>query len=348
MPEKYPKIGFNEKGICDYCTGKKHFGLTADPKIRNQIKNPEKLISDFKKIIRNCKGSGEYDCIVPISGGKDSSYLAYLLKEKYKLKILTITVDTGLLGNISKENIDHLVKRLEIMHFYITPKPDFFKKIYQYYIQHPKLAKQNDEEIGYIHTVCPICCKAIDSLILKEAVKRNISIIFLGYTAEEIEEYCFFYEIPQEEITEKRWLPKELNSDFFNEIDRSYFWNPFKEKKLQYPRVIYPFHVIKCPTRDEMIKKCKELSLVKKPHPRATDCILKPLLMYLDLKKLGYNSYIPNVSYNIREGKTSLSRRQWLLSMTAGNWLGKSGLYKRSDMNHAMEYLNLSLKDLLK
>jgi hypothetical protein len=348
MPGNYPNIGFNEKGICDYCTGKKYFGLTANPEIRSVMKNPEKLIKDFHETVKDCRGSGEYDCLVAVSGGKDSSYLAYLLKETYHLHILTVTVDTGLLGDVAKENIDHLVNRLAIDHFYITPRPDFFKKIYQYYIQHPKLKKENDEEIGYINTVCPKCCKAIDSLILKEAVKRNIPVIFLGYTSEEIEDYCHFYEIPREEIAEKSWLPKELNTSFFNEEDRSYFWNPFTEKVLRYPRIIYPFHVTDYLTRNETIKRCKELSLVKKPHPRSTDCILKPLLMYLDLKTLGYNSYIQNVSYNIREKKTSLSRREWLLLLTIGDWLGKSGLYKKRDMNNALEYLNIGLKDLLK
>ena len=54
--------------------------------------------ADFERTLSECKGQGEYDCLVPLSGGKDSIYLLYRLKVECKLKVLAFTVDVNIPG----------------------------------------------------------------------------------------------------------------------------------------------------------------------------------------------------------------------------------------------------------
>lgn len=347
MPENYPNISFNSNGVCSYCLGEQHFGVMNDPKIRRTMVEKESLREDFETTVRECRGQGEYDCLVPLSGGKDSSYLVYLLQQQYGLKVLTLTVDTGLLSPRAIPNIERVITRLNVDHILFTPKADFFKKLYHYFLTHVKFERKKYEEIGYTGTVCHSCCEAIHSIALRVAAERGIPFVALGYSPDQIEYY--FYEAPQEDIYQRGWLPPELNDDPFDEEDRSYFWDSSSRTEGgNLPRLLFPYHVLEYPK--EVAKSVVELGLIQKGNasPLVTNCQLSLLLMYLDIKKLGYNPYISSISYLVREGR--ISRRRLLLAIEGGNLLVKSGMasiFLKRKINHVLEYLNLEMKELV-
>ena len=77
------------------------------------------------KWINEVKGSGYYDCIIGLSGGVDSSYLAHLAVNVWGLKCLAYTFDNGWSDPIADENIKALVKKLKLDH--IVEKHDVNK-----------------------------------------------------------------------------------------------------------------------------------------------------------------------------------------------------------------------------
>ena len=118
-------ITFNEKGECNYCT-------EALSKIGPTIYFPneigkmkiEEMVAKIKK-----EGKGKkYDCLMGISGGLDSSYLAYL-GYKWGLRILAVHIDDGYDTDISKENIKRLCKAANIE--LRTISPDIIEHIKQ-------------------------------------------------------------------------------------------------------------------------------------------------------------------------------------------------------------------------
>ena len=110
MDTSDPEITFNENGVCDFC--------------QNHEKNikpnwdPENLdTSKLKKIVSKIKKAGrkkEYDCIIGLSGGVDSSYLTYYAKEKLGLRPLVLSVDTGWNLNVANENVLKLIDQLNL------------------------------------------------------------------------------------------------------------------------------------------------------------------------------------------------------------------------------------------
>ena len=78
-----PRISFNEKGICNACL------WTEKKKTINWEKREDELIELLNK---HRSSDGNFDCLVPVSGGKDGSYVAHNLKNKYNMNPLCITV----------------------------------------------------------------------------------------------------------------------------------------------------------------------------------------------------------------------------------------------------------------
>lgn len=117
-------IVFNEKGECNYCTD----ALERADKVYfpNEIgkEKLEHLLSEIKDDGKNKK----YDCIMGLSGGLDSSYLAYL-GYKWGLKILAVHIDDGYDTEISKNNLDKLIKATGFDYEVIKPDAEQFNDL---------------------------------------------------------------------------------------------------------------------------------------------------------------------------------------------------------------------------
>ena len=84
LPDTKPGVVFNEEGICSACisTSLKH---QIDWNARQ--KNLKQMCDEIK-----ATNQGQYDCIVPVSGGKDSMFQLHTMKEKYNMKVLAVIV----------------------------------------------------------------------------------------------------------------------------------------------------------------------------------------------------------------------------------------------------------------
>ena len=113
LPESYPGISFDDMGVCSLCT--KHV---------NQKEFGEKALETV--LDRYRRNNGDYDCLVGLSGGRDSSYGIYLLKTKYGMNPLAYTYDWGLTTDQSRQNQAKVCGLLGIEH--IIRAPDVSKK----------------------------------------------------------------------------------------------------------------------------------------------------------------------------------------------------------------------------
>lgn len=347
MPTDYPDISFDDKGVCSYCLGSQYPVFLRDERIRELMGQKDRLKNDFEKRLEDCKGKGEYDCMVLLSGGKDSSYLAYLLTKKYKLKILTCTIENWLQSPTAKRNIREAIAKLNVDHILVTPKPEFFKKFYSYLLLFSK--KEELEERGYNLTVCPVCAKVILGFALKEAARREIPMLIGGHSPDQV--YIGFYEIPREEIR-RSWEPPWLNSKLFVEEDRKYFWDPNNDAKQNtLPQVLFPFHVMDYPGPDKVMREVVRLGLLNKKNanPRVTNCHLSPLLHYLARRRGYEHAIVTAMSHRIRRGMSS--RRKSLILLELRRLFVKLGIYrhhiKRREINLALKFLDLKVEDLI-
>lgn len=100
LPSNYPFIKFDNNNVCNYCLNYKKHKIDEE----TLLKNLEKYRSNNNK----------YDCLVGLSGGRDSVYGLYLLKEKYNMNPLAYSYDWGFMGEMARLNISNICGRLGV------------------------------------------------------------------------------------------------------------------------------------------------------------------------------------------------------------------------------------------
>jgi putative aminotransferase len=103
-----PNITFDDQGQCDYCN---NFEQVIKPNWHTDARGEAELAKLADKIRADGKGK-DFDCIIGLSGGLDSSYVAYVAKEKMGLRPLLYHVDAGWNTDQAVGNIEKLVDGL--------------------------------------------------------------------------------------------------------------------------------------------------------------------------------------------------------------------------------------------
>ena len=101
MSNQRPRISFDENGVCSACNFSDHKKNVID-----WVEREHELHELCKK---HRKGNGDYDVIVPCSGGKDGSYVAHKLKYKYGMNPLTVTWAPLIATEIGRQNLDAFI-----------------------------------------------------------------------------------------------------------------------------------------------------------------------------------------------------------------------------------------------
>lgn len=105
LPSSINGITFDTDGVCNHCRSyERDFAQWDVIKDRKAI--------EFQELLARAKSLNRpYDCLVPLSGGKDSTYVLYLVTKVYKLRTLAVTLDNGYLSDLAKENIKNALTR---------------------------------------------------------------------------------------------------------------------------------------------------------------------------------------------------------------------------------------------
>jgi N-acetyl sugar amidotransferase len=110
MDTSDPEITFDEEGVCNHCR-------SYDATIRQYVKRGPEGWAELEAIAQRIREEGrdkKYDCIIGLSGGVDSTYVAYVVVKKLGLRPLAIHLDNGWNTEIAVRNIENVVTKLGI------------------------------------------------------------------------------------------------------------------------------------------------------------------------------------------------------------------------------------------
>jgi len=155
-------IEFDENGICTACTSseqKMHINWNERREMLDSLLNKAK--KDAKK------NDSPYDCIVPISGGKDSTYQLHVLVKVYKLRVLAVTFSHNWYSKIGFYNLVNCLEEFNVDHIQFTPNR---KSV-------GVAARKSLKAIG---DACWHCHSGVGSFPLHIAVKFKIPLLIWG------------------------------------------------------------------------------------------------------------------------------------------------------------------------
>ena len=107
LPETMPYIKFDSNGECNYCS---NYEFKNKPKSRMDL---EKILASYEPISGN-------KCIVPFSGGRDSSYMLHLIKNEFNMDPITMTYDWGMVTDLARRNISTMCSELGVENILIA------------------------------------------------------------------------------------------------------------------------------------------------------------------------------------------------------------------------------------
>ena len=246
MDSSDPEITFDEHGVCHHCH-------SYDKQIATYVKRDAAGWREMEEIAATVRKEGEgkrYDCIIGLSGGVDSTYVAYLVK-KLGLRPLAVHMDNGWNTEIAVRNIENIVTRLGIDLHTVVLDWNQFKDLQASFVR----AGVTDCEIPTDH--------AIGAILYRTAIENDVRFIIGGSN------------LATEQMVPRTWSSghgdwryiRSLHNQFGKSEIRSYPHYTFWEHAIYWPyiremRMIYVLNYIEYNKFDAIELMKKELGWV--------------------------------------------------------------------------------------
>lgn len=181
MPETSETLVYDKKNVCSVC---------------NQIEYKKKINwsqreKDFDELLKNYVGFHEYDCLVPFSGGKDSTFALWYLVKIKKLKVLAVRFDHNFLRDQVQENTEKTLQKLGVNIYQFKPNFNIVKEM-----MIESLKRRGD--------FCWHCHVGVSAFPINTAIEKKVPLIIYG---EPSAEYSSYYDYSE---------PEELDEEKFN------------------------------------------------------------------------------------------------------------------------------------
>ncbi len=312
LPEFKPDIWLDQEGVCNICVDfQKKQGLEQQPGLP--------LESELIKILGKCRGKSKYDCLVMMSGGKDSTVSLYYMKKKYRMNVLAFTFDHGFENDEALENIRNAVDILGVEWLYF--KSDFMKDIFARMVT-----------LDTDAPLCHVCAIWYLQLTYDLAARYHIPLVVAGWTkGQSTENGGAGNEYASMSKATEFFISKYLRllapyKDFprsIKEVLQRY--RKFRITAVS-PHWFLPYEP---EAITEILQKELRWKAPRVSYPRnSTNCMMNFVSVYQAMRKFGYTHYHVEMSKLIRKGEMTRQEALKLLEVDFDKRLVDSVLSK--------------------
>ncbi|MCK5219397.1 hypothetical protein KAR10_07745 [bacterium] len=335
--ERYSPL--DEQGICRLCRDDK---TSTD---NNNLPPSDILTEQLHQTMASYvgKGQGDHDALVLVSGGKDSSYMVHRLHEEHpKLRLLTYTHHNGFMSSVALDNVQQVIGKLGVDHFFYRPRMNFMIRLFRYQLTH----------LGPNGGYCTVDYSDGELLLdssMNLAVKLKIPLVICGYSRYQLLDGfgCDTFLLPdQRRYSDRKEIAGNALQDIFpNEGDQAIWWHASKWKKEQIPQMAFPLFAWDL-AEEEIRAKVLQLGLLKAGmvSPVLTNAEYIPVLGVVDIHRDGYSSFEPEFSRMIREGKAKKENWQYIWEVL--EYTARTGKLISGTIDQTLARLGLSRQDV--
>ncbi|MFH1460552.1 MAG: hypothetical protein ABIG64_09330 [Candidatus Omnitrophota bacterium] len=293
LPETFPNISFDEAGVCNYCS--KFKGT-------KQLKEDKAVyFQKFKDLIAQVKDTADYDCTLSYSGGKDSSYTLYLLKEVFGLKVLALVLDNGFISEQALNNINTVTHKLGIDCKIIKPNFEVLKKIFRHAVAHPMYSPKTLERAS---TICTSCIGLVKFIFLKIALEKKIPLMAWGWSPGQAPLRSSIMKInPAMFKSTQEVLRKPMQEVVGDQINEYFLTQDQFQDKDIFPTNVSPLAFMDY-DEEKIIEKIKELGWVapEDVDSNSTNCLLNSFSNKIHIDRYGFHPYAFEIAEMVRTG----------------------------------------------
>jgi hypothetical protein len=289
MPETAMGIKLNGDGLCQLCKDYKEFIPMGEQELR-------------KEIARYVNGKTDCNCIVPLSGGRDSSYALYYAKEILGLRPLAVHNDNDFETEIATKNLEVITKCLNVPLICVNSENHITRKIVA-----EKFKMNAPFGVSLVvDQTCEACKYGFESATYNTARKKCIELIIWGDSKDESTEP--YHKLIQHKTPTK--LQRLLSPNVFNIFKYKHYFNKMKkEYGSDSPQGLKEIHLYDYIRWDQkvIVDTIQEKLGWSVPEGSPTtwrvDCSLVPLVNYLTEKAYGVSKIELGFSNMVRSGK---------------------------------------------
>lgn len=340
MPETAESLIFDAAGSCSVCRQVDYKHSQIDWEARGK---------EFDRILDMHRGKYDYDCIVPFSGGKDSTYTLWYLVKVKKLNPLVVRFDHGFLRPTVQENSHRTFRTLGVDVHHFTPNFQVVRKL-----MFESLRRRGD--------FCWHCHTGIFSYPMWVSLWQNIPLLIWG---EPTAEYASFYTYEEiEEVDERRFnafVNLGINAeDMVGMLDDSVSDFPVTKRELKpytYPPsdalkkngtksillgTYIPWDVKKQVQviKDELGWKGDQVEGVPPEYDyEKIECFMQGVRDYIKFLKRGFGRTTHLASIDVRNGRLTRERAQELVEEFDGR--------RPAALDIFLRYLDISEKEFM-
>jgi N-acetyl sugar amidotransferase len=335
LPETYETIEFDTFGVCNICHQQEFKKEKIDWARRKKM---------LDALVEEYRGKYDYDCLIPFSGGKDSTFTLYFLMKEYRLKPLVVQFNHGFLRPNLLANNERTFKKLGVDFLSFTPNWKVVKRLML-----ESLIRKGD--------FCWHCHTGIFSYPMHVALKYQIPLVFWGEPSSEYTAYYDYRETDIEQVDEARFNRfvnlgitaedmKVMIADGFDLDPRDlapYTYPPIRElKRLRYQSVCLGSFIPWDTRRQSEIimaelgwkgDQVEGMPPGNYPYEKI-ECYMQGVRDYLKYLKRGYARVSQMTALDIRNGRMEKAEAEKLVR----DWEGK----KPPSLQLFLEYLELS------
>lgn len=319
LPETYETLEFNVRGECNICTQKVFKDESIDWPARKSM---------LSQMIEEYRGKHDYDCIVPFSGGKDSTFTLWYLVKNFGIKPLVVQFNHGFMRDGLKANNERTFKKLGVDVLSFTPNWTLVKRLML-----EALIRKGD--------FCWHCHTGIFAYPMHVALQQRVPLVLWGEPSSEYTAYYDYRENEIEEVDETRFnrfvnlgitaedMKGMIEADFNLDARdlKPFTYPPIRElKRLRYRSVclgsFIPWDVkrqVEIISRELGWKGDAVEGMPWEVYPyEKIECYMQGVRDYIKYLKRGYGRVTQMTALDVRNGRMSRTEADVLIEQYEG------------------------------
>jgi tRNA(Ile)-lysidine synthase TilS/MesJ len=296
LPETFPGISFDSNGVCNHCRREEPILDKIQEKKKQYRRHLDELINEVKVT------DPVYGAIMAYSGGKDSSYVLKLLRERYDLRVIALTFDNHFLSATTLENIKKVTDKLGVDHIIFKPPWPALNRLFVHTSEEDIFPKPT---LLRASAICTACIGLVKSLVLKTALDMEIPLIAFGWSPGQAPIQAAVMKtnpalIQQNQKVLKKAFPPDIGKSMMQYFIPEVY---FRRDKERFPYNIHPLAFFEY-DEEKIVHEVEALGwrAPRDTDTNSTNCLLNAFANQVHIQRHRFHPYALEIANMVRQG----------------------------------------------